>query len=87
MDAFELLQKRMDRAKTYERPGILLGVYKQLVVSNKGRQTSGEYRRYAEASEENMKEIGTYVYEKLKRYGADHCAQRLYDQVLRDLTD
>jgi len=30
VDAFELLQKRMDRAQTYERPGILLGAYKQL---------------------------------------------------------
>ncbi|MCD6496397.1 MAG: hypothetical protein J7K54_03945 [Candidatus Aenigmarchaeota archaeon] len=87
MDAFELLQKKMYRSKLYERPGILLGVYKQLVVSGKGRQTNGEFRRYAESSDENRKKLGMYVYEQLRRYGADNSAQRLYEQVLKDLVE
>lgn len=77
----------MHRSKLYERPGILLGVYKQLVVSITGHQSNGEYRRYAESSDENRKNLGMYLYEQLKRYGADNSAQRLYDHVLKDLIE
>ncbi|MBN1896136.1 MAG: hypothetical protein JW789_00225 [Candidatus Aenigmarchaeota archaeon] len=87
MDTFEFLQKKMYRSKLYERPGILLGVYKQLVVSNKGHQSNGEYRTYSEASKDNRKKMGTYVYEQLKHYGAENSAQKLYDQVLKDLVE
>jgi hypothetical protein len=87
MDAFELLQKRMYRAKTYERPGILLGAYKQLVISNNEHQNHGEYRDYAERSKENKARIGEYMYEQLKRYGMDHSAERLFSQLLSDEMD
>ncbi|MFH0956877.1 MAG: hypothetical protein V1813_03370 [Candidatus Aenigmatarchaeota archaeon] len=87
MDAFELLQKRMDRAKDYERPGILLGAYKQLVVSNNEHQNRGEYREYAERSPDNLVRIGEYTYRKLKRYGMDNSAERLADQLLGDGLD
>lgn len=86
MDAFELLQKKMNRAKTYERPAILLGAYKQLVGdTSKGRHW--EYREYADMSDENRACIGSYVYTQLKRYGMDNSAQRLLDRIPGGLTD
>jgi hypothetical protein len=87
MDAFELLQKRMDSAKTYERPGILLGAYKQLVDSRAGHHCEGEYREYMKRNPENRQRMGEYMYVQLKRYGMDHSADRLFSQILSDELD
>jgi hypothetical protein len=88
MDAFELLQKKMGRAKMYERPAIILGVYKQLVYSaGRDRKCDGEYGSYAGESRENELRIGNYVYTQLERCGMPNSAKRLFGQLHLDLIE
>lgn len=62
MDVFGKLEKRLIKAKKYERAGILKGIYKQLM-----EKANGEYREYvrkktdAESQENNLYDIPLLV--------------------------
>lgn len=80
MNAIETLERKLKKAKSYERANILKGVYKQLAVSHKGRQANGEFRRLAE--EGGLKSISLLncVSDKLENAGLTDHAARLRHQ-------
>ena len=79
----EKLNHRMNKLKTNDRSGFLQGVYKQLTVSHKGRQTNGEYRTVIDKlypeNEDRMGFMLNFV-DELKKYGLSNHAQRLLNQ-------
>ena len=106
-DALEQLQQRMRRAKTYERPGIILGAYKEIVEMRRVtlhkeagedgeplfrkevtyHRNNGPCRKYYERSDENKKKMVAYLHEQMIRSGSEHCAARLQEQLLKDLSE
>ena len=79
----------LDRLKTPHRIRFLQGVYKQLAVSNKGRQANGEFRRGLEniSSDESAwghitskEEFLLHVVHALNQHGLNNHAKRLIEQ-------
>jgi hypothetical protein len=65
------LQETLKKHKTYERPGILHGVYKQLVESNKGRRCSGSFStlpKDAAYNREAFNDFAGYVADQMDNY-------------------
>ncbi|MBT7902440.1 hypothetical protein HN587_01155 [Candidatus Woesearchaeota archaeon] len=83
MNVIQTLEKRLDKLGPRESKRELLGVYKQLAVSHKGRQTNGPYRRAVEDQSHYglMGEVLVdYVVEKLTEAGLTSHAKRLKSQ-------
>jgi len=80
MNTIETLEKKLKKAKSYDRPGILQGVYKQLAVSHKGKQANGEFRRGVEDESAESMLFVNYVSDKLEDAGLTDHAARLRHQ-------
>lgn len=81
-DKVQVIMRKLKKKKVCERPHILLGVYKQLVISNKRRQSNGEYRRLINDNYEEGIELIIYLIGKLLEFGLDNHANRLKEQYL-----
>jgi hypothetical protein len=73
---------KLKKQKTYRRSQILLGIYKQVVVSNKGRQANGEFKNFVYADPINGIELIVLLIKTLSEYGLKNCALRLQGQYL-----
>jgi len=80
MNAIETLEQKLKKAKSYDRSGILQGVYKQLAVSHKGKQSNGEFRRAVEDGSAESMLFVNYVSDKLEGVGLTNHAARLRHQ-------
>jgi hypothetical protein len=80
MDAIDSLTHKFKRAKSSERPGILHGVYKQLVASNKGKKTNGVFRNLSENNSSETYNLAHTVAEQLDKYGMPNHANKLREE-------
>lgn len=75
MDPKGQLEKRLNKAKSYEKPEILKGAYNQLMEFS-----NGEYRNYAEfVSYSKGKDLANYVASELEKNGLKMHAKKLRD--------
>jgi len=77
-----ILKKKYKEKRVYTRPAILLGIYKQLIVSNKGRQTKGRYRNLSEKKSMKLLELIMWLIGELKNHHLYNHAIKLQNQYL-----
>lgn len=82
-DIIKKLDTDLSRTHSSYRSKLLMGVYKQLAESRKGRQSTGEYRRAVDSmSEESQIDIYVEVTRRLLGEGLENHARRLMEQKL-----
>ena len=74
------LNLKLKRIKSYERRNALLGVYKQLTKSLKGRQTQGDYSYLFSKDINEGLDFVMHMIELLSQYGLNNHARRLQKQ-------
>ena len=71
------LEKRLKRLSPSRGIRQLIGAYKQIVVSNKGKQAKGEYRDFVEKRPYEAEELGLFVAGQLDSKGLHNHAERV----------
>jgi hypothetical protein len=80
MSEIQMLDRLLKKAKSYERPNILQGIYKQLTISHQGKKAGGQLRNLTETDSVEGHDFAWYVAEQLDIYGLHNHAQRLRHQ-------
>lgn len=84
MNAIQTLNSRLKKSKNKKRT--LLGAYKQLATSRRGRESGGEFRDLLKTDPFEGHNFANYVAEKLSQYGLTNHANRLREQYPLDIS-
>jgi hypothetical protein len=84
-NAISQLEKKLRNTIVSERKNLLEGVYKQLAVSNKGKQANGQYRLALNLDPLNAPLLVHYVLSQLQKNGMDNHANKLYLQYVSNV--
>jgi hypothetical protein len=77
MEEMDRLAKKLKKGNVYDKKRVLAGVYKQLAVSNKGKQANGEYRKLSDDFDLETAKFVSYVAENLHDVGMVRQANKL----------
>lgn len=80
-DRHTLLLKKIKKRKMCDRPNYLTSVYKQLVISHKGRTAKGDFRVFRALEEKSR--FSVHVVRLLSSFGLHNHAGRLQKQCFR----